>query len=392
MLHHLPVAVDHGLLEPERFGQEPDQCAGVAGAQRWPDLRLRCRAHGLSSSCGWPGWPWVAWSACLRFPRPAAAAWTFRNSSAIHWLGGQPASDLNSRARCAWSKYPHAAARPARPVPAAALRRFRAAAAGPAEADDPRGSLRRQADLGAEPGGQITAAPAGLRGQVRDAHGPARGQQLPPGPADLRCGLRRDRRRDGRRGHQPQQHLVHDGEPLGPAGRGHGPGPQLGAHAAQHVLARARRSRPARPRAGPAGPGRPAAGARPEYRTGAPSCVISAGAECRPPSSAPKSPGGWRGIGVSQQDQRLVQREDQGQERRRQAPVPGGRHPPLAVACVPGHVRAQRPGRPRRQCSSTAAAGRPGRRLRISGPPVNLPRPSYVLLSRIPVSAQTSGF
>ena len=41
----------------------------------------------------------------------------FRNSSAIHWLGGQPASDLNSRARCAWSKYPHAAARPARPGP-----------------------------------------------------------------------------------------------------------------------------------------------------------------------------------------------------------------------------------------------------------------------------------
>ena len=52
------------------------------------------------------------------------------------------------------------------------------------------------------------------------------------------------------------------------------------------------------------------------------------------------------GIGVSQHDQRLVQGDDQGQERGRQAPVPRGRHAALAVAGVVGYVRAQRPGRP----------------------------------------------
>src|SRR5579859_5767706 len=46
-----------------------------------------------------------------------APAWMFRNSSVIHWLGGQPASARNSRARCAWSKYPQAAARSARWYP-----------------------------------------------------------------------------------------------------------------------------------------------------------------------------------------------------------------------------------------------------------------------------------
>ena len=73
--------------------------------------------------------------------------------------------------------------------------------------------------------------------------------------------------------------------------------------------------------------------------------------------------------------------------------VPGGRHPALAVAGVPGHVRAQGGGR-------TAAAvlvnGRGSSTVRGSSidrrPLVNLSGPSYVLLSRIPVSAQTSGF
>lgn len=52
------------------------------------------------------------------------------------------------------------------------------------------------------------------------------------------------------------------------------------------------------------------------------------------------------GIGMSEHDQRLVQRDDQGQEGRRQAPVARGRHPALAVTGVVGYVRPQRLGRP----------------------------------------------
>src|SRR5579859_3849642 len=64
-------------------------------------------------------------------PASQAPAWTFRNSSVIHWLGGQPASARNSRARCAWSKYPQAAARSARryPLSAAAVAALAASAA-----------------------------------------------------------------------------------------------------------------------------------------------------------------------------------------------------------------------------------------------------------------------
>src|SRR5271166_2672781 len=38
VVDHVAVRVDHGLLEPERLGQEPDQRLGVARAERGPDL------------------------------------------------------------------------------------------------------------------------------------------------------------------------------------------------------------------------------------------------------------------------------------------------------------------------------------------------------------------
>src|SRR5580693_858073 len=41
VVYPVAVAVDHGLLEAERVDQEPDQRAGVAGAQGRPDLRVR---------------------------------------------------------------------------------------------------------------------------------------------------------------------------------------------------------------------------------------------------------------------------------------------------------------------------------------------------------------
>ena len=47
-------------------------------------------------------------------------------------------------------------------------------------------------------------------------------------------------------------------------------------------------------------------------------------------------------VRVGRDGERLVQREDQGQVRRGQAPVTAGRHPALPVPGVPGHVAAQR--------------------------------------------------
>ena len=48
------------------------------------------------------------------------------------------------------------------------------------------------------------------------------------------------------------------------------------------------------------------------------------------------------GVGMRLDGERLVQGEDQRQEGRRQAPVPGRRQPALPVAGVGGHVAAQR--------------------------------------------------
>ena len=74
MVHPVALAVDDGLLEAERVDQEPDQPAGVAGAQRGPDLRWWCLlVHANQAS-----------------QRTAGGAWTFRNSSASHADGGQP--------------------------------------------------------------------------------------------------------------------------------------------------------------------------------------------------------------------------------------------------------------------------------------------------------------
>ena len=47
------------------------------------------------------------------------------------------------------------------------------------------------------------------------------------------------------------------------------------------------------------------------------------------------------GVGMRLDGERLVQGEDQRQEGRRQAAVPGRRQPALPVAGVPGHVAAQ---------------------------------------------------
>src|SRR5262249_24955280 len=108
------VPVDDRLLEPERVDQEPDQRPGVVRPQRGPDLRLRWGWHLRAPlAARGPAAFYRAWfsqaPSSSQFP-----AWTFRNSSASHWLGGQPASTRNSRARWAWSKYPQSAARSAR--------------------------------------------------------------------------------------------------------------------------------------------------------------------------------------------------------------------------------------------------------------------------------------
>jgi len=83
MVNPVAVAVYDGLLEAERVDQEPDQRAGVAGAKRGPDLCWWCLlVHANKASSAPAGW-----------------AWTFRNSSASHVDGGNPARWRNSRAR-----------------------------------------------------------------------------------------------------------------------------------------------------------------------------------------------------------------------------------------------------------------------------------------------------
>src|SRR5262249_37816530 len=86
-IHAFALAVPGGLLETERLDQEADQAAGVAGAERGPDLRWWC----LVVHADQPG------------TASSGAAWTFRSSSATQTDGGQPASSRNSRARWAWS-------------------------------------------------------------------------------------------------------------------------------------------------------------------------------------------------------------------------------------------------------------------------------------------------
>ena len=215
---------------------------------------------------------------------------------------------------------------------------------GPVEPDDAGGSLRRQPDLGAEPAGQVAPAPAGPGRQLGHPQRAAGPQQLVPGPADLgaRGGRARGRRVAGLGG-PAEQDAVQDREPLRPAGRGPDPVAQFGADAAEDGFGGdveagelAGRQAEQRPRAE-----RPQrhldAGLRARVRDHRRDGVQAAeqGAELA---------GRLPGIGMRLDRERLVQREDQRQVGRRQAPVPGRRHPALPVAGVPGHVAAQRSG------------------------------------------------
>ena len=115
----------------------------------------------------------------------------------------------------------------------------------------------------------------------------------------------------------------------------------------------------------------------------APACLISAGAECRPPSRVPNSPGGCPGVGMRLDGQRFVQGEDQGQVGRGQAAVPGGRDCRCpgsrctrprsgAAAHQAGTGGAHPPLRPRKLRLRQL---RQPRNLRICCPPLNLSNP-----------------
>ena len=87
MVHDVAVAVDRGLLEPDDVDEEADERAGVAGAQRGPDLGCRGVVRHADQSRP-PGVPF---------------AWTFPNSSASHLVGDRPLNATKSRTRWDWS-------------------------------------------------------------------------------------------------------------------------------------------------------------------------------------------------------------------------------------------------------------------------------------------------
>ena len=296
-------------------------------------LPLGCsRPGGVVTGPGSPRLPRPASSRLGRFgtPRPATGSAGSRPARGTPGPGGPGRS---SRSR--------------RPGPRAGNRRRSGAVSllhqqlpGPVEPDDAGGGLRRQPDLGAEPAGQVPLAPAGPGGQLGHPDRAALPQQLVPGPADLWCYV-------GVRcyvgGGPAEQDLVQHREPLRPAGRGPDPVAQLGAHAAEDGLRGqveggelAGRQAEQRPRAQ-----RPQrhldAGLRARVRDQGGDGVQAAeqGAELA---------GRLPGVGMRHDRERLVQGEDQRQVGRRQAAVPGRRHPALPVAGVGGHVAAQRLG------------------------------------------------
>src|ERR1019366_8073430 len=85
MIDPVAVTVDDNLLEAKRVDEEPDEGPGVPGSQRRPHLRRGC----------------LVCHATEPFSIARGSAWTFRNSSASHRRGGQPASDRKSLARWA---------------------------------------------------------------------------------------------------------------------------------------------------------------------------------------------------------------------------------------------------------------------------------------------------
>jgi hypothetical protein len=208
---------------------------------------------------------------------------------------------------------------------------------GPVEANDPGGGLGRQADLGAEPAGEVAAAPAGLGRQFRHARGAARPEQAAPRPGDL--GRYRLRPARGA-AQQREQDLIEDREPFPPAARLGQAGAQFRAHAAEHAV---RGQVDVRELPGRQAEQRPRAERPPRH--------LDAGLRARvrdqrrPGVQAAQQgaelTGRLPGVRVSQHGEGLVEREDQRQERRGQAPVPSRRHPALTVTGVPRDVAAQ---------------------------------------------------
>src|SRR5262249_39563862 len=92
VIDSVAVAVDDGLIEPERVDEELDEPTSVVRPERRPDLWCRW----LMTGC-------VVCHASKPSSGTCPAAWKFRNARASQVVGADPASALNSRSMCAWS-------------------------------------------------------------------------------------------------------------------------------------------------------------------------------------------------------------------------------------------------------------------------------------------------
>ena len=87
MVDPVTIAVDDGLLESERAGEELDECPGIAS----PSVGQTCGGGVFCVML--PSLPLVARPRLGNFGTPAAT----------QVVGADPAIALKSRSRCAWS-------------------------------------------------------------------------------------------------------------------------------------------------------------------------------------------------------------------------------------------------------------------------------------------------
>ena len=276
MVDAVPVPVDHGLLEPERVDQEPDQRPGVARPQAW----ARPAAAGVA---------------------PAWLSPSFRCSSGrarrVYQVRSSQAASVKARRRLGRFGTPRpatgsAGSPPARgtPAPDAPDRSTRRPRPGQPAGTRAVGGEARFRPAGAWPGSKrmTRAAAFGVR-PISARNRLVRWRPLQPVPAasaDTRtvpparsscCQAQPTSgatsgaaSRHPATAHQPEQDLVQDREPLGPAGRGPDPVAQFGADAAEDGFGGHVESRRARRPAGRAAPARRAAAAPPGCRTARP--------------------------------------------------------------------------------------------------------------------------
>ena len=302
MVNPVPVPYTTVSSKPNASTRNRMRAPASRGPQAGPDLRCgRSWRHGghLASLCVLPDG--ASGSFSLRLPRPPRPRLgRFRNSSASHWLGGQPPPARGTRGPDA----PDQSIRRSRPGPRAWFPRPATATCRIRSCRARWKRMTRAAALGVSPISvrnrlvRCRPLPACLRREspTRASCRPAPCIQLPPTPSRPRGGSGTDApagQPPGGAGSRPGLRTAPASRPP-PAGQG----TQFGADAPERRLPRARRGRRVRRPAGRAASGCRAAAAPPGYRTARPSGAISAGDGMQAAEQGAELTGRLAGIGV----------------------------------------------------------------------------------------------